>query len=193
MAQTTERAHNPKVAGSNPAPATKRTLGTPTYPEGFLAQRGWPFLVFYRSLIVERWATMLNHGTIKPADVDRAAEAVARLAISLVLTPSELIDTEDPDAVAAFAREVLLDIDFTSNSDDFIFDNQMLAQIIWHGHTIGEISCPAKYFAEASSIGLIRSTRYGFGCLWTALTFALARAGLIESSRCPRSAEKGVK
>ena len=93
----------------------------------------------------------------------------------------------------AFSRELLEQIPFEENSDDFVFDNQMLAQIIWYGHTIGEISCPAKYFAEASSIGLARSTRYGFGCLWTALTFALARAGLIESSRFPRGAEKGVK
>ncbi len=90
-------------------PLFGRLLRTePEFLLPLLTVGGSPFLVFYRSLIVERWATMLDHGTIKPADVDRAAEAVARLAISLVLTPSELIDAEDPDAVAAFAREVLL-------------------------------------------------------------------------------------
>ena len=93
----------------------------------------------------------------------------------------------------AFSRELLEQIPFEENSNDFVFDNQMLAQIIWYGHTIGEISCPANYFPEASSIGLIRGFCYGFGCLWTALTFALARAGLTGSSRFPRRVEKGVK
>ena len=56
---------------------------------------------------------------------------------------------------------------------DFVFDNQMLAQIIWLGYTIAEISCPTKYFAEASSINLQRSIKYGFGCLHTVLTFRI--------------------
>ena len=86
----------------------------------------------------------------------------------------------------AFSRALLEEIPYEENSDDFVFDNQMLAQIIWFGHTIGEISCPAKYFAEASSIGLFRSIRYGFGCLWTALTFRLAKAGLFPFSRFPK-------
>ena len=55
-----------------------------------------------------------------------------------------------------------------ANSDDFVFDNQMLAQVLWGGHTIAEVSCPTKYFAEASSINFRRSTKYGFGCLATA-------------------------
>ena len=67
----------------------------------------------------------------------------------------------------------------------FRSDNQMLAQIIWQGHTIAEVSCPTKYFAEASSINLRRSIRYGFGCLATALTFRLARLGLIRSHLFP--------
>jgi hypothetical protein len=63
--------------------------------------------------------------------------------------------------------------------------NQMLAQIIWQGHTIAEVSCPTKYFTEASSINLRRSIRYGFGCFWTALNFRLARMGIIRSKLFP--------
>jgi glycosyltransferase involved in cell wall biosynthesis len=78
----------------------------------------------------------------------------------------------------AFSRDILERIDLSQNSDDFVFDNQMLAQILWHGFTIAEVSCPTKYFPEASSINLHRSIRYGFGCLWTALCFRWAKAGL---------------
>jgi hypothetical protein len=62
----------------------------------------------------------------------------------------------------------------------------MLAQIIWQGHTIGEVSCPTKYFEEASSINLTRSIQYGFGCLGTGLKFRLAKIGLINSPLFPR-------
>jgi hypothetical protein len=68
------------------------------------------------------------------------------------------------------------------NSDDFVFDNQMLAQILWYGYTIAEVSCPTKYFAEASSINFFRSVKYGFGCLQTALAYRLAQLGLIKSA-----------
>lgn len=78
----------------------------------------------------------------------------------------------------AFSREILQDLNLGANSNDFVFDNQMLAQILWHGFTIGEVSCPTKYFPEASSINLRRSIQYGFGCLWTALKFRLAKLGL---------------
>ena len=78
----------------------------------------------------------------------------------------------------AFAREILEKIDLSKNSDDFVFDNQMLAQILWHGFTIGEVSCPTKYFKEASSINFRRSVKYGFGCLNVALKFRLAKLGL---------------
>jgi len=61
------------------------------------------------------------------------------------------------------------------NSNDYLFDNQMLAQIVWRDYTIAEISCPTKYFGEASSISLIRSIKYGFGCLFTAFVFRLAK------------------
>ena len=75
----------------------------------------------------------------------------------------------------AFSREVLEKLDISKNSDDFVFDNQMLAQIHWHGFTIAEVSCPTKYFPEASSINFRRSLTYGFGCLWTGLRFRLAK------------------
>jgi hypothetical protein len=68
------------------------------------------------------------------------------------------------------------------NSDDFVFDNQMLAQILWYGYTIAEVSCPTKYFAEASSINFFRSVKYGFGCLQTAIVYRLAQFGLIKSA-----------
>jgi len=77
----------------------------------------------------------------------------------------------------AFSRELLERLDLDINSDDFIFDNQMLAQIIWHGYTVAEISCPTKYFAEASSINFQRSMTYGIGCLLTALQFRASRWG----------------
>ena len=81
----------------------------------------------------------------------------------------------------AFSREVLEKLHLANNSDDFVFDNQMLAQILWHGFTIAEVSCPTKYFAEASSINLRRSIRYGFGCLWTGLQYRLGKMGVWRS------------
>lgn len=81
----------------------------------------------------------------------------------------------------AFSRDILERLDLDNNSDDFVFDNQMLAQILWHGYTIGEVSCPTKYFPEASSINFVRSVKYGVGCLSTAFTFRMARMGLLRS------------
>ncbi len=78
----------------------------------------------------------------------------------------------------AFSREILEHIPLADNSDDFVFDNQMLAQMLWFNYTIAEVSCPTKYFAEASSINFRRSVRYGFGCLGTALAFRLAKMNL---------------
>ena len=78
----------------------------------------------------------------------------------------------------AFARDLLERLPIDSNSDDFVFDNQILAQVIWFGCPIGEVTCPAKYLPEASSINFRRSVRYGLGCLATALRFRLARWGL---------------
>jgi len=86
----------------------------------------------------------------------------------------------------AFSRSLLkrLPLD-THNSDDFVFDNQMLAQIVWYDYTIAEVSCPTKYFPEASSINLVRSIRYGIGCLITAITFRLAKMKLMSSGLFP--------
>jgi glycosyltransferase involved in cell wall biosynthesis len=77
-----------------------------------------------------------------------------------------------------FTRSVLTALPLERNSDDFIFDNQMLSQVIYMGFRVGEISCPAKYFAEASSINFRRSVTYGLGVLETSLVFRLARLGL---------------
>ena len=75
----------------------------------------------------------------------------------------------------AFTREVLESVPFMRNSDDFVFDNQMLAQIIYAGFDIGEITCPTKYFEEASSINFRRSCRYGLGVVLTSLQFRLQK------------------
>jgi glycosyltransferase involved in cell wall biosynthesis len=85
----------------------------------------------------------------------------------------------------AFSKEILQKLDLSKNSDDFVFDNQMLAQILWHGFTIGEVSCPTKYFKEASSINFQRSVKYGFGCLGVGLKFRLAKIGLFKSELFP--------
>jgi glycosyltransferase involved in cell wall biosynthesis len=82
----------------------------------------------------------------------------------------------------AFSREILERLPLDRNSDDFVFDNQMLAQIVWFGYRIGEVSCPTKYFNDASSISFRRSVKYGFGVLATALKFFLSRSGIIRSA-----------
>lgn len=78
----------------------------------------------------------------------------------------------------AFVRKVLETIPTDQNSDDFVFDNQMLSQILYADFRVGEITCPAKYFPEASSINFVRSLRYGIGCLITAVQFRLNRWGV---------------
>jgi hypothetical protein len=75
----------------------------------------------------------------------------------------------------AYSRELLQSMRLDGLSNDFLFDNQFLAQVIWRGQTIGEVSCPTKYFAEASSINFKRSSTYGLGCLRVALAFRIAR------------------
>jgi len=82
----------------------------------------------------------------------------------------------------AFSRRLLESLPLRENSDDFVFDNQMLAQILWKGYTIAEVSCPTRYFPEASSINFSRSVKYGLGCLATAVRFRLAKMGLKPSS-----------
>ncbi len=78
----------------------------------------------------------------------------------------------------AFNREALLALPLEENSNDFVFDNEMLAQAVYQGFRIGEISCPTKYFDDASSISFMRSVRYGFGVLATSLKFVLQKLGL---------------
>src|ERR1700676_5648595 len=78
----------------------------------------------------------------------------------------------------AFSRKVLTELPLLENSDDFVFDNQMLAQCVHFGFTIGEVSCPTKYFEEASSITFGRSVKYGLGVLAPTMKFAIQRAGL---------------
>ncbi len=81
----------------------------------------------------------------------------------------------------AFTRQVLEALPLGENSDDFVFDNEMLAQAIYFGFRIGEISCPTKYFKEASSINFRRSVKYGFGVLSTSIKYLLHRWGIANS------------
>ncbi|WP_242337876.1 glycosyltransferase family 2 protein [Anaeromyxobacter sp. SG66] len=90
----------------------------------------------------------------------------------------------------AFSRELLEALPLEENSDDFVFDNQFLAQALWFGFDIGEISCPARYFEEASSINFRRSVKYGFGVLGTAIEFRLAKMGLRRSARLSDTGRK---
>ena len=90
----------------------------------------------------------------------------------------------------AFSRQVLTDLPLLENSPDFVFDNQMLAQCVYFDFRIGEVSCPTKYFDEASSINFRRSVKYGLGVLLTSLQFALTRWGMMHP---PRFSPKGKK
>ncbi len=78
----------------------------------------------------------------------------------------------------AFSRRLLEQIDLEGNSDDFVFDNQMLAQVLWLGYRIAEVSCPTSYFEDASSINFAKSVKYGFGVLLVSLQYRLGRAGV---------------
>lgn len=81
----------------------------------------------------------------------------------------------------AFSREVLETINFNANDDDFVFDNEMLSQIIYAGFDIGEVTCPTKYFEEASSINLKRSIKYGLGVLAVSVQHVLNKWGILRS------------
>ncbi len=100
-----------------------------------------------------------------------------------ILTGAKL--SEYHTGYRAFSRELLEKIDLSRNSDDFVFDNQMLVQILWAGYTIAEVSCPTLYFEEASSINFTRSVKYGLGCLLMAVKFRLARLGIITNKLFP--------
>ena len=81
----------------------------------------------------------------------------------------------------AYTRKVLEGISWRENSNDFVFDNQFLSQAIYADFRIGEITCPTKYFKEASSINFSRSVKYGLGCLSTAMVFRLNKMGIMKS------------
>ncbi|MGG9970148.1 glycosyltransferase family 2 protein [Ferruginibacter sp. SUN002] len=81
----------------------------------------------------------------------------------------------------AYNRKVLEKLNWRNNSDDFVFDNQFLSQAIFHGFKIGEITCPTKYFEDASSINFLRSMKYGLGCLKNGLLFRLHKWGIYKS------------
>lgn len=86
----------------------------------------------------------------------------------------------------AYSRELLERLPLDANSDDFVFDNQLLAETAWLGVQIGEVSCPTRYAADASSITFKRSVQYGLGCLATAGQFRLAKWGMVRSPRFPK-------
>jgi glycosyltransferase involved in cell wall biosynthesis len=83
----------------------------------------------------------------------------------------------------AFNGNVLKQMNFHRNSDDFVFDSEIVAQIFYHGHEIGEVTCPTKYFPEASSINFKRSTIYGLGVLRVSFTYFLVRMGLLNGKK----------
>lgn len=101
-----------------------------------------------------------------------------------ILTAAKL--SEYHTGYRAFSRRLLEQLPLEANSDEFVFDNQILAQILWYGHTIAEVSCPTSYFAQASSINFWHSVKYGFGCLRTALVFRLAKMNLLKSKLFPQ-------
>jgi len=101
----------------------------------------------------------------------------------LTLTQNILINekiSEYHTGYRAFSKEVLLKINYHANSDDFVFDNQMISQIFYAGFTIAEVTCPTKYFPEASSINFSRSFIYGVGVLKTSFCHLLQKTGLFK-------------
>ena len=93
----------------------------------------------------------------------------------------------------AFSKELLEQLNLGANSDDFIFDNQMLTQIFYLGYEIGEISCPAKYFEEASSINFSRSMKYGLGVLGNSIKFRLNKWGMLRSEMYNKPVQKKIE
>jgi len=90
----------------------------------------------------------------------------------------------------AFSRELLQTLPLLENSDDFVFDNQMIAQAVMFGYAIGEVSCPTKYFEEASSINFWRSVKYGLGVLGTTVSFVAHRLGIVHLPRFSATGRK---
>jgi glycosyltransferase involved in cell wall biosynthesis len=101
----------------------------------------------------------------------------------LTLTQNILIGqklSEYHSGYRAFSKNILETIDFEANSDDFVFDNQMLCQVFHAGFEIGEVTCPTKYFEEASSINFARSSTYGLGVLKWSFIYRLSKLGLVN-------------
>ena len=96
-----------------------------------------------------------------------------------ILTGAKL--SEYHTGYRAFSKELLQSLNLQNNSDDFVFDNQMLIQILWKGYMIAEVSCPTLYADDSSSINFQRSVKYGLGCLATAVRFRLAKMGIVKS------------
>ena len=87
----------------------------------------------------------------------------------------------------AFSRKLLETLPLEANSDDFVFDNQMIAQIVWFDFKVAEVSCPTRYATDASSINFQRSVVYGFGCLGTGLHYRMCRMGITASPLFPHA------
>ncbi len=100
-----------------------------------------------------------------------------------ILTGAKL--SEYHTGYRAFSLQLLQQLPLEANSDGFVFDNQMLLQILWFGHTIAEVSCPTKYSSEVSSINFWNCLKYGFGCLSTAVKYRLAKMKIIKSRLFP--------
>jgi hypothetical protein len=98
--------------------------------------------------------------------------------------------TEYHTGFRAFSREILEKLPLEDCSDDFIFDNEMLALIFYKGFTVGQISCPTKYFPDASSINFMRSCKYGFGVLRVSILYYLAKIGVYKSKIFSKNAKK---
>jgi glycosyltransferase involved in cell wall biosynthesis len=93
----------------------------------------------------------------------------------------------------AYSRRLLERLPLAENSDDFVFDNQVLAEVLWLGCVVAEVSCPTRYHDEASSITFARSVRYGFGCLGTALEYWLARRRVLRSRHFPPQSRDALR
>src|SRR6266581_2373527 len=123
---------------------------------------------------------VMVHGIVDLVIVVDDASHDETVAIARMLPQVEVeVHPENRTCYRAFSRQLLERLPLEANSDDFVFDNQILAQIIALGCAIGEVTCPARYMPEASSINFRRSVRYGLGCLATAVRFRLARWGLV--------------
>jgi len=102
----------------------------------------------------------------------------------LTLTQNILINqklSEYHTGYRAFSADVIRAVNFEANSDDFVFDNQMVSQIFYKGFEIGEVTCPTKYFEEASSINFKRSVEYGLGCLKVCFIHLFCKLGVMKS------------